>query len=126
MSLYCMESLGRRYQEADETYDLFKKVLIDYLPFANEGEKLKVNELHNEYFVALDILYSTACATPIEELNDSERLADSLAFYKASGLLFMNEGQYYIDTNKLKAKFLEYQSYKENKKTSVYSKGPKK
>ena len=56
--LYCMESLGRSYVEEDETYVLFEKVLIDYLPFANDNTELKVNDLHTKYFLALEELYS--------------------------------------------------------------------
>ena len=132
MAQFCMESLGVRYQETDETYELFKKVLIDYLPFVEDNEKLnnenklQVSDEHNEYFLALDILYKTAKSIPFDEANSEERLSDSLAFYEATGLITISKGKYYIDANKLKAKFLEYQSYKEKKKSAVYSKGPRK
>lgn len=132
MGLYCMESLGRRYQEADETYELFKKVLIGYLSLVEDNEKLgnenklQVSDEHNEYFLALDILYKTAKSIPFDEANSEERLSDSLAFYKATGLIFVKDGKYYIDANKLKEKFLDYESYKEKKKSAVYSKGPRK
>ena len=40
-------------------------------------------------------------------------MADSLAFYKSTGLIFMEKGNYYIDSKVLKDTFLRYQDAKE-------------
>lgn len=132
MGLYCMESLGKRYQEADETYDLYEEVLKYYLPFIQDQDKivdgkyLKVSDEDNETFIARKRDYYISNSTPVLEANEVERLSDSLMFYEACELLVMKDGSYYIDIQKLKEKFLEYQSYKEKKKSAVYSKGPRK
>lgn len=124
--LYCMESLGRSYVEEDETYDLFEKVLIDYLPFANDNAELKVNDLHTKYFLALEELYSMSKSKDASDMNSEEKMADSLAWYKACGLIYIKEGNYYINSEALKRKFLEYEEYKEKKMNGSYTKGSKK
>lgn len=124
--LYCMESLGRSYVEEDETYVLFEKVLIDYLPFANDNTELKVNDLHTKYFLALEELYSMSKSKDVNDMNSEEKMADSLAWYKACGLIYIKEGNCYINSEALKRKFLEYEEYKENKKNGSYTKGSKK
>ena len=124
--LYCMESLGRSYVEEDETYVLFQKVLIDYLPFANDNTELKVNDLHTKYFLALEELYSMSKSKDANDMNSVEKMADSLAWYKACGLILIKEGNYYINSEALKRKFLEYEEYKEKKMNGSYTKGSKK
>lgn len=115
--LECMKSLGKRnkiysYNDSDdETYALFKSVLIEYLPFIDEEEALEVNEEHKEYFKALDELYSISKSNPADDWNQEERMADSLAWYKASGLITMKNGNYYINAERLKQKLIEYQEY---------------
>lgn len=115
--LECMNSLGKRnkifnYNDSnDETYTLFKSVLIDYLPFVDENDMLKVNDEHKEYFKALDELYSISKSNPASDWNYEERMADSLTWYKATGLLVLKEGNYYINSDKLKQKLVEYQEY---------------
>lgn len=122
--LYCIESLGRSYKEQDETYVLFEKILIDYLPFANDVDELVVNEEHKNYFLALEELYDISKSKVAAEWHSEEKMADSLAWYKASGLIFVRNGNYYINSNLLKRKFLEYENHKE--KANTYKKGPKK
>lgn len=100
----------------DETYTLFKSVLIDYLPFADENDMLKVNDEHETYFKALDELYSISKSNPASDWNQEERMADSLAWYKALGLITMKKGNYYINAEKLKQKLVEYQEYNSKKK----------
>ena len=99
--LYCMESLGRSYVEEDETYVLFEKVLIDYLPFANDNTELKVNDLHTKYFLALEELYSMSKSKDASDMNSEEKMADSLAWYKACGLIYIKEGNIMIGIYKI-------------------------
>lgn len=120
--LECMNSLGKRlkiynYNDSeDETYALFKSVLIEYLPFLDENEVLEVNIEHKEYFQALDELYNISKSNPANDWNQEERMADSLAWYKALGLITMKKGNYYINAEKLKQKLVEYQEYNSKKK----------
>lgn len=123
--LYCIESLGRNYKEQDETYVLFEKVLIDYLPFANDSEELIVNEEHKKYFCALDELYDISKSKVATDWHNEEKMADSLAWYKASGLISIKNGNYYINSNLLKRKFMEYEEHKEKENANAYKKGPK-
>ena len=52
-------------------------------------------------------------------------MADSLAFYKSTGLIFMEKGKYYIDSKVLKDTFLRYQDAKE-KEGKSYKMGSRK
>ena len=91
--LYCMESLGRSYVEEDETYVLFQKVLIDYLPFANDNAELKVNDLHTKYFLALEELYSMSKSKDASDMNSEEKMADIRSEHKHSLILIaVNQG----------------------------------
>lgn len=123
--LYCIESLGKSYKEQDETYVLFEKVLIDYLPFANDSEELIVNEEHKNYFRALEELYDISKSKDAADWHIEERMADSLAWYKASGLISIKNGNYYISSNLLKRKFMEYEEQKVKENANTYKKGPK-
>ncbi len=125
--LYCIESMGmgRGYRDNDETFELFIKVLIDYVPFLNDTKELKVNDLHQEYFSALEEWYSYSKDVEDVQRQNEDKMADSLVFYKATGLIKLKAGAYYIDSKKLKEKFLEYQNYKEEK-ANIKTKGPRK
>lgn len=119
--------MGRGYRDSDETYELFKNVLIDYVPFLKDKDELKLNDPHQEYFKALEEAYSYRIDD--EERQNEDKMADSLAFYKASGLIKLKDGVYYVDSKKLMNKFLEYRKYEENKanmNSQVYKKGPRK
>ena len=119
----------RNYTESsdvnDETYDLFENVLVSYLPEAGVQEKTIVTKEDNKYFLALDELYSIECSTTDENRNYEAKMADSLAFYKATGLIQLVNGNYVIDNEKLKELFLMYVEHNRKKKAQVYSKGPK-
>lgn len=124
--LYCMESLGKRYKDNDETYVFFEKVLASYLPFLNDDDCIEINEEHTSCFFELETLYQSSKSVPSVNWTEEEKMADSLAWYKASGIIFLKKGKYYINSEALKRKFLEYQDYREKKNQVVYSKGPKK
>lgn len=129
MGLYCMESLGRAY-EVDEnykdgTYTLFEEVLLNYLPFANDYMALALNDDDNKMFLELEETYKTSKSEERKNQNDVEQMADSLAFYKSTGLIFMEKGNYYIDSKVLKDTFLRYQDVKE-KEGKSYKMGSRK
>ena len=129
MGLYCMESLGRSYEVdksySDGTYTLFEEVLLNYLPFANDCMVLALNDDDNKMFLTLEETYKTSKSEERKNQNDIEQMADSLAFYKSTGLIFMEKGNYYIDSKVLKDTFLRYQDAKE-KKGKSYKMGSRK
>lgn len=131
MGLYCMESLGRsykmdeNYKDFDGTYVLFEEVLLNYLPFANDCMVLALNDDDNKMFLGLEETYKTSKSEERKNQNDVEQMADSLAFYKSTGLIFMEKGNYYIDSKILKDTFLSYQDAKERKGKS-YKMGSRK
>ncbi len=119
------------YKDMDETFLLFEKILIDYLPFANDSEKLKVNDLHNSYFLALEIVKDYSKDKGADNWNQEEKLADAFTFYKSVGLITLEKGSYFIDSEKLKQKFIEYRNHKknieeENEFGNSYKKRPRK
>ena len=122
--LECMRSLSNRrrinnYSDEDETYILFEKVLAEYLPFTDTLEMIKVSAEHDIYFKSLDELYSISKSEPCNEWNQEEKMADSLAWYKATGLIVLKEGSYYINSEKLKNKQVEYNQYNSSKGSLV-------
>lgn len=131
MGLYCMESLGKAskinydYKDSDPTYTLFEEVLLNYLPFINNVDRLPLNENDNNLFASMDETYKTSKGEKYDNLNDVEQMSDSLAFYKSAGLIYMENGIYYIDSKVFKDMFLKYQDAKE-KKGKSYKMGSRK
>lgn len=117
MGLYCMENLGKSYKMAekykDGTFTLFEEVLLNYLPYINDCVILPLNAEDNKMFLGLEETYKTSKSEERKGQNDIEQMADSLAFYKSTGLIFMEKGNYYIDSKVLKDTFLRYQNAKE-------------
>ena len=118
-----MENIIKNYKDEDETFLLFEKVLVEYLPFCDDSLTLKVNDLHRNYFLALDELYSISKSKVASEWNSEERLADSLAWYRSLGLITLDNGDYYINSLILKQKLVEYEAYKEALAKNAYTKG---
>ena len=103
MGLYCMESLGKAskinydYKDSDPTYTLFEEVLLNYLPFINNVDRLPLNENDNNLFASMDETYKTSKGEKYDNLNDVEQMSDSLAFYKSTGLIYMENGIFTVD-----------------------------
>lgn len=124
MGIYCIESLGRTYQETDETFDFFEKVLMDYLEEAEDHAEVIVNKATEDYFLALEELHSISVSKGAEDWNEEEKMADALAFAKSTGLISIKNGNYVLNGVLLKKKYEEYEAHKE--KTASYTKGSKK
>ncbi len=132
MGLYCMENLGRRYTENlkqnSSFYDveLFENVFLNYLMEVELADEIKLLPKDNEYLTSLESVYYTTKDDTMAD--DSAKMADSLAFYKATGLVKMINGEYYLNSGKLKELFLKYEEYRRNEKDikgESYQKGPR-
>ena len=110
----------------DETFLLFEKIFLGYLPFIEGNKELELNEVDNDYFMALECLYSTSKSEVASNWNTEEKLADSLVYYRSIGLLNLKHGKYYINTSVLLKKFNDYENYRKEKSSLSYRKGPKK
>ena len=86
---------------------------------------LALNDDDNKMFLELEETYKTSKSEERKNQNEVEQMADSLAFYKSTGLIFMKKGNYYIDSKVLKDTFLRYQDAKE-KEGKSYKMGSRK
>lgn len=105
------------YKDYDETFILFEQVLLNYLPFASDTDKIMVNNEDSKLFDGLKLGYDISKAEIQSNWNEEARLADSFMFWLNTGLIFTLNGKYYINSEKLINRSLEYKTFKENSKT---------
>ena len=115
--------MENNYKDYDETYLLFEEFLLSYLPFAGDCDKIEINENDKEIFGNLRNEYSAFKSEPQGNWNLEKRLADSLVFWMQTGLIFIEDGKYYINSKQLIDRSIKYNEYK--KDVQVYLKTKK-
>ncbi len=111
--------MENNYRDYDETYLLFEQFLLSYLPFALDADKIEVNEKDAEVFSNLRHEYSVSKSEVQQNWNLEKRMADSLVFWMQAGLIVLEDGKYYINSNQLIERSVQYNDYKKEAKEAV-------
>ena len=111
--------MENNYRDYDETYLLFEQFLLSYLPFAADADKIEVNENDAEVFSNLRHEQSVSKSEVQQNWNLEKRMADSLVFWMQAGLIVLEGGKYYINSNQLIERSVQYNDYKKEAKEAV-------
>lgn len=112
--------MENNYKDYDETYLLFERFILSYLPFATDTDKIEINANDTEFFDNLRHEYSQSKSEIQQNWNLEKRMADSLVFWMQAGLITLENGKYYINSDQLVKRSVQYNEYE--KDTIAYHK----
>lgn len=101
--LSCMENFEAAAEEItlDYEYEFYETYLKKYVDQESETGYIKIDKSSQSCFEALKNVYSSSKSNSCFENAIEDKFADSLMFYIATGLIFVDGGSYYINTKKL-------------------------
>ena len=101
--LSCTENFEAAAEEKtlDYEYEFYETYLKKYVCQESETGYIKVDEISQRCFEALKNAYSSLKSNLWSENGIEDKFADSLMFYIATGLIFVEGGNYYINVKKL-------------------------